>query len=381
MDVFENVRQLGPSGDGTDEGLVVARERLAAAIAAETPERARRTRRTTGLVIGGLLGAAAAATATILVISSIAPPPRVEAAPVPVRTPVPTSEPSPAPSPSAVSEPSAAEVLAGAAASAAAFTPPALGPGQYLRHAWTEQTLFLVDPDPASSGWAEPGMGGDRAVATGGWSIQRSGSDYSPSDPNADWYREWGAPSIIETIGAADGMPSVRDALLQRYGQGQGLFRYDGPPGLPEGSGETFMWYLENMPREPRQMLDWIIDYLGEDAPGWVEGKAGWFLITLLAYNAGDPEARASMYQALGLLAGTSVGSEIDGTRTLTFDAHLGSADDDRTSHTRYSLTVEMSTGLVQEIAKTSSVGEGAIPDSVPDSRIVYTMSVVDGLP
>ena len=188
-------------------------------------------------------------------------------------------------------------------------------------------------------------------------------------------------PSIIQTFGAADTMPALRENLLQRFGQGQTLLRNDGAPTLPEGSGETFLWFLENMPREPHQMIDWIIDYLGDDAPGWVEGKAGWFLITLLAYNAGDPEARAAMYQALGLLAGTTVGPDIDGTRTLTFDAHLGSSYDDVTSHTRYSLTVEMSTGLVREVSQTAGVGEGVIPDSVPDSRITYTMSVVDGLP
>ncbi len=128
-------------------------------------------------------------------------------------------------------------------------------------------------------------------------------------------------------------------------------------------------------------MLDWVIQYLGDDAAGWVEGKAGWFLITLLTYNAGDPEMRSAIYQALSLLSGTTVGPDHEGTRTVVFDSHLAMPGTDATSLTRHTLTIDMSTGLVKEVSTTSQVGEGVIPATVPDSRFTYTMSVVDGLP
>ncbi|MEN0023445.1 MAG: hypothetical protein AAGC61_09190 [Microbacterium sp.] len=331
------------------------------------------------LVAGVVLGAVAAAVATVVLANGLASPaPTVEAGPP--RDQGARAEPTLAPSPTPVAF-TAADALAGAAAAAAQFSPPSLASGQYLRHAWTETTLALVDPDPSSSGWSSPDYGIARGMASGGWTITRSGSDYSPADPHSDWYREWGAPSVTGTYGAATPSDRGVESLLQAYGTGQPLYTEGGAPTLPEGSGETFVWYLDNMPRDPQAMLDWVIDRQGEDAAGWVEGKAGWFLIGILSYNAGDPAARAAIYQALGLLSGTTVGPEIAGTRTLTFDAHLASPDAGGISLRRYTLTIDMSTGLVTETSTTSDVGTGVIPDAVPDHRITYAMSIVDGLP
>ncbi|MFK0241919.1 hypothetical protein ACIQTX_13770 [Microbacterium sp. NPDC090281] len=90
---------------------------------------------------------------------------------------------------------------------------------------------------------------------------------------------------------------------------------------------------------------------------------------------------RAAMYQALSLLSGSTGGAEQDGERTVTFGSHLGSSASAETSLRRFTLTIDMTTGIVTETTDTTSVGEGPIPSGVPDSRMAFEMSVVDTLP
>lgn len=376
MDVFEKVQEIRPEIEGDDENLVAARMLLLKEIRAERrPARSRASRRPL-LVAAGALGAAAAVVAGVLVVTNLTVPvqaPIIETAPT--REPNGTITRTPTPAPVASTGP---EVLQGAAIAAAGFAPPVLAPGQYLRRSWTEEVLGVYDPSLDSGG--EPGYSASRAAATSGWVIRRSGAEYAQPDLHAPWYREWGAPEVLSVFGDQAEAQEQLDSVLAAYGTGHPLYESE-VPSLPEGGGENILWYFDTMPRDPAAMIAWIKEHQGDDAAGWVEGKVGWLLIALLSYNVGDPEMRAAMYQALSLLSGSTVSVEQNGVRTVTFDSHLGSSESSATSLTRFTITIEMATGIVRESTTTSSVGEGMIPADVPDTRMTYEMSVVDELP
>lgn len=378
MDVFEKVQETRPEIEGADESLAAARMLLVKEIQAERkPARSRAARRP-WLVAASIVGAVAAVTAGVLVVTSLTAPveaPIIEA--VPTREPDATITRTPAPVPVASTGP---EVLQGAATAAAGFVSPVLAPGQYLRRSWTREELAVYDPSLGS--WGEPGYNASRGTATSGWLIRRSGSEYSPSDLNAPWYREWGTPQVLNLFGdQAEAQSKLESALAQGgYGTGHPLYE-TAAPSLPEGGGENILWFFDTMPRDPAAMIAWIENYQGDDTAGWVEGKVGWLLIDLLSYNVGDPEMRAAMYQALSLLPGSTVGVEQNGVRTVTFDSHLGSSETSTTSLTRLTIAIEMATGIVTETTTTSEVGQGMIPADVPDAKVTYEMSVVDALP
>lgn len=378
MDVFEKVQQTRPEIEGAEENLAAARALLLMEIQEErAPARPRAARRP-WFIAAGALGAAAAVTAGVLVLSNVTAPtpaPTVEA--IPTRVPGPVLVPSPVPSPTATPM-TGPEALLGAANSAAGFAPPVLAPGQYLRRAWTEDLLWTYEPSLDELGMS-PGEGGSRATATSAWVIRRSGADYSPADLRTQWYREWGPAEVTDIFGDEAEARTQLEIVLQRYGPGQSLVPE--VPWLPESGAENFLWYFDVMPRDPQAMVSWIHDYLGADAQGWADGKVGWMLIGLLSFNVGDPEMRAAMYRALSLLPGSTVSDEQDGKRTVTFDSHLASADSSQLSLWRYTLTIEMATGIVTEITNTADVGRGMVPGDIPNSRTTYSMSVVDTLP
>jgi hypothetical protein len=378
LDVFEKVQQTRPEIESEEENLAAARARLLMEIQGERkPVRPRAARRP-WFIAAGALGAAAAVTAGVLVASSIVTPtpaPTVEA--VPTRVPGPVLVPSPMPSPTAMPM-TGPEVLLGAANAAAGFTPPVLAPGQYLRRAWTTDTMGVFDAELGYSG--QPGYSASRATASSGWVITRSGADYAPADLRSQWYQKWGAPVAGGVYGDQAQGHARQDEAMQAYGPAVALFPSDAPR-LPEGGAEDVLWFFESLPRDPATMIAWIHDYQGSDTQGWADGKVGWLLIGLLSHNVGDPEMRAAMYQALSLLPGSTVGAEQDGERTVTFDSHLGSSESSETSLRRFTLTIDMATGIVTETTDTTSVGEGPIPSDVPDSRMAFEMSVVDTLP
>ncbi|MGH3690662.1 MAG: hypothetical protein ACRDT7_10940 [Microbacterium sp.] len=378
MDVFEKVQQTRPEIEGAEENLAAARALLLMEIQEERrPARPRAARRP-WFIAAGALGAAAAVTAGVLVLSNVTAPtpaPTVEA--IPTRVPGPVLVPSPVPSPTATPM-TGPEALLGAANSAAGFAPPALAPGQYLRRAWTTETLGVFDAELGYAG--QPGYSASRAQASSGWVINRSGADYAPANLRSQWYQEWGAPVAGGVYGDQAQGHAQQDEAMQAYGPAVALFPSDAPR-LPESGAEDVLWFFESLPRDPATMIAWIYDYLGADEQGWADGKVGWLLIGLLSHNVGDPEMRAAMYRALSLLPGSTVGAEQNGQRTVTFDSHLGSSESAETSLRRFTLTIEMATGIVTETTDTTSVGEGPIPSDVPDSRSTFEMSVVDTLP
>ncbi|AZS40176.1 hypothetical protein CVS54_01500 [Microbacterium oxydans] len=374
MDVFEKVEQTRPEIEGEEENLAAARAVLLTEIREERRPAGPRSARRPWFIAAGALGAAAAITVGVLVVNSGTAPSRIVEA-VPTAEPRVTDVPSPAPT---LTPATAPEILQGAANAAAEFAPPALGPGQYLRHGWTEEHLVTFDRTLADQGFS-PGDLGTRATATSGWVIERSGADYSPADLRSQWYRETGPYQVTRIFGDEELARTYSDRFLQYSGQGQRLSPE--VPWLPESAAENMLWYFDTMPRDPHAMLAWIRDYQGPDREGWEDGKVGWMLIGLLSFNVGDPEMRAAMYRALSLLPGSTVGPEQEGQRTITFDSQLATPEGDGTSLTRYTVTIEVGTGLVTETTETSDVGLGIMPSDVPDTRVRYEMSIVDALP
>jgi hypothetical protein len=383
LDAFEEVERIRPEIEGADESIGAARALLMTEIREERRPARPRSARRRWFIAAGVLGAAAAVTAGVLVVSSVtapapapAPAPIIEAVPTEQPEPTPTRVPSPLPTPLPTAE-TGAEVLMGAATAAAGFSPPVLAPGQYLRHAWTQEVLSVYD---AAVGYSTtPGYGVSRASATSAWVFRRTGADYSPADLRSQWYRETGPYELSTIIGDEDIARSQSDGFLRNFGQATPLS--PNVPWLPESAAENMLWYFDSMPRDPQAMVAWIRDHQGSDLDGWEDGKVGWMLIGLLSFNVGDPEMRASMYRALSLLPGSTVGPEQGGQRTITFDSPLAMSGADATSLERYTLTIETATGLVMETTATSDVGQGVIPSDVPDTRTSYEVSIVDALP
>lgn len=377
MDEFEKVRRTKPEIDGAEENLAAARALLLTEIQEERrPARPRAARRP-WFIAAGALGAAAAVTAGVLVVSAItAPSPTIEA----VSTPTSVARPATTPTPTPISSPQTGpEVLVSAANAAAGFTPPVLANGQFLKRTWVEEKLGIYEPGPGGIE-VVPGTYGWRATATSGWLIRRSGAEYAPADLRSQWYGESGAPEVLGTFGDEDEARSKLEHVLAGYGAARPLAPIE-IPWLPESAATDFLWYVDEMPHDPDEIITWLREYLGPDHEGWVEGKIGWLLIGLLSYNVGDPELRASMYRALSTLPGSTVGADEGGERTVTFDSLLANPDAARTSHTRHTLTIDMSTGLVTEITETHDVGPGIVPAQIPDSRVTFEMRVVDSLP
>ncbi|MDQ0725077.1 hypothetical protein [Microbacterium sp. W4I20] len=376
MNVFERVQETRPEIDGADENILAARARLLYEIQEVRRPAGSRDARRPWIVAASLVGAAAAVTAGALVVGNLtAPTPTVEA--VPTREPGSVIVPSPAPTPTPTPM-TGQEVLAGAASAAAGFAPPVLAPGQYLRRAWKAEILGVFD---AALGYpGQPGYSASRATASSAWTIGLDGADYAPSDLRAQWYTEWGAPTAGSVYGDEAQARAQQAGALQGYGPARQVAPTEAPR-LSEGGAEDVLWFFENMPRDPEAMIAWIRDYKGPDASGWADGKVGWLLIGLLSHNVGDPDMRASMYRALSLLPGSTVAAEEGGRRTVTFDSQLGAPDSGQTSLRRFTLTIDMATGIVTQTTDTSDVGEGLIPGDVPDSRMTFEMSVVDSLP
>lgn len=378
MDVFERVLQTRPANEADELDLSSARARLTSAIEAERrPVRSRESRRP-WIIAGGLAGAAAAVTVGVLVVNGLtSPAPTIDA--------FPTREPGsllvPTPSPEPPTAETSAEVLRGAAVAAAEFVPPTLAPGQYLRREWTAEELYVYED--AFGSWATPGWGGSRETATSAWVVGTRGTQYIPADLADQWYGSMDQRELVSSFGDSAEVEAGAQVLPEMLGSTPQLEPYDVSAPWPVGGASDLASFFGAMPDDPEEMVSWVRNQVEPDRPGGEDFKVGWTLIGLLSYNAGPPDVRAMMYRALSLLPGSTVGEEqAGGARTLTFDSRFGWASDPSDSSlTRFTVTIDMATGDIRETTYTSDVGEGVIPAEVPDSRTVYTVSVVDGLP
>ncbi|WP_431071965.1 hypothetical protein [Microbacterium phyllosphaerae] len=352
------------------------------AIEAERRPATSRASRRPWIIAGGLAGAAAAVTVGVLVANGLtSPAPTIEA--VPTREPGTSLQPSVTsePSPEPPAEETPAEVLRGAAVAAAEFVSPALAPGQYLRREWTTEELYVYED--AFGSWATPGWGGSRDTATSAWLVGARGTQYIPADLASRWYGSMGRSELLSSFGDGAEAEAGAQVIPGMLGSRPQVEPYDVFAPWSVGGASDLASFFAAMPDDPEEMVNWIRGQVEPERPGGEDFEVGWTLIGLLSYNAGPPEVRATMYRALSLLPGSTVGEEqTGGARTLTFESRFGWASDPSDSSlTRFTVTIDMATGDIRETTYTSDVGEGIVPAEVPNSRMIYAVSVVDGLP
>lgn len=377
MNVFEKVTQARPEIEGAEENMSAARQRLLSEIHGAPQTVKARTPRRPWIIAGGLVGAAAAVTAGVLVVNAFAPPiGDVEA--VPTVKPRPSVEPSQTPQPTV--EPLTVSSAFGAASTAAAsFTGLTVAPGQYLRILTDVHDVVFYEP---TMGWGD--LAADRTNATGAWEMAGTYELYVPADPRGEW-RYLGTSSETGAVYGPEGQAQMERYMLewaQSVGGSTGPSSLPGGPlapwSTPDGSA-ALMDFLEWMPKDPAQLIAWIDDH--QDTPPESQNtKVGWLLIELLADNVGSAEARSAMYTALSMLDGfslTSVVGDVFTVALVTPITDLSGAP----STVRRTASIDMSTGLVTETTLTRGSNPALVPDTLPDTRRTYTISVVDTAP
>ncbi len=365
MDVFEKVHDVRPEIQGADENLVAARARLLDEIHSVPDVTRSRAIGRRWMLAGGLVGAAAVITAgTLIVTGIVAPqqPPEVEA--IPTREPGSTFEPSPEPT----AEPVTAEaVLTGAAGIVAEHPSPVAGPGQYLRIEHQNRQLVLYSPeDPVNS---------NRVQATAAWIATNSYTSYIPGDRSGEWVDVFNADLQVVELYGQDAAARSQEWLAQFSWQTDPMVnRYQGgdQPGEPVPN-QTYRHYDE-MPREPEALLSWVKAYQTGLEPGTEDMGAVTFLMQELQLGAAPTDLRAAMYRALSLIPNGIVSGSDGDIVTLAFPTY---PPDDRWD----SISIDTRTALVTSVSMTLGSGGTVVPDSVPSSVSVLSISVVDDAP
>lgn len=372
MNVFEKVEQARPEIDGADENISAARARLLNEIHAETrPARSRAARRP-WIITAGLVGAAAAVTAGVLVVGNLTTPTTGGVEAIPTVVPKPSAEPTPEPT---VEPLTAAGAFSAAGASASSFAGLTVAPGQYLRVATTTTGLVFYEP---VNGWGE--YSADRSNATSAWSVLGSSETYLPSDQYGEW-RYDGQPVQIGELFGADAGPKAQQYLQEVASSSYDPYGESGGAGAPwpTAGGYSLAAFYDAMPKDPVQLITWIDEHQ-ETPPESDNVKVGWLLIELLARNGGSSEARAVMYAALSMLDGFAVTSTVGNVVTVALDTPTEDLSGNPTVQRR-TATIDIATGLVQETTSTTGSGSALVPDSTPDMRSVYAVTVVNGAP
>lgn len=379
MDIIEKVRKTAPEIGGADENLISARARLLMEIESERrPVRPAQARRRQWVLVGSLVGATAAVTAAALVVVNItAPSTGVDAVPAP--PPIVGQEQKPFPKPSSLPM-SAGEALNAAADAAAGSAEVLVSPGQYLRREWVTEEVMFYDGSLHQLGTA--GMGGSRATATSAWKMRFTGVQYIPQDLSSAWLGDASAPTVTALFGDEGEAEVQSQAYIAANSEPYELAPFEQLPPWPGDDGvDTFASFFSSMPRDPQALITWIRSRFGEDLEGWADGKLGWFLIDLLSYNVGPPDARAAMLRALSSLPSATVSDAVEGIRTITFDSRLAVGGTSDFFVRRMTISLDMNSGIVQEVTSTLEEGPGVVPAEVPDLRVRASVSIVDRLP
>jgi hypothetical protein len=371
MDTLERIRELGRQSEVSEAALDAARAELARAIA-EEPARARRHVRW-GIGLGGGVGAlvvAAAAASSAIVVSG---------GPALQPSPAPTSDtaPTPAPTPQVTVEPvpslTAAAAVLGRAATLASTSVTPLAEGQYLRveHQLEQLVTYAEGVDRNSP------YNATRLNAKQAWVARGSYAIYIPADRTGEWVRVFEPErEIIAEFGpGADALATywlssmVDEPIIERY---QGGLDFLGAGIEPIYASDA---YFAAMPRDPAALIAWHRDRLAAaNIVNLDEGVVN-VLVQDLELNAAPADLRSAMFRALALAEGVTVQSVDDDITTLAFP-FTGSG---RTLSA--TVSIDTDTGMLVASTVTSSLGSPLIPDSVPDSRVTTTVSVVDSAP
>lgn len=380
MDVLQRVRDLRNDVDVRDGAVSDARAALSDAI---REERSRSSRRRLGrpvVLFAGAAAAVAAVTVGVLVLPGMLTSPEPQIAD-PVGTPSPNVsvvpvEPSATPSAPPAQPPTAQVVFASVAQRVLMGEAPSPSPGQYLRIDSVEETLISYNSLDGVNDLAV-----SRSNAETAWVVSRTQTSYAPADIHGEWVLRFpGALAAVAHFGA--GAEARASEWLQTLTPMDPEFRVEGGPGptggWADGQGGQLSDFLDRVPDEPNALRAWFDDVYGDGNTD--PQKTGWTLAALLAQNVGSKEQRAAMYHVLSELPGAELVAQEDDRATIVFHTVPGHANDPQPDRW-HSITIDTRTGVVLEYTDRIGSNPSLVPDSTPDERRTFTVSVVDEVP
>ena len=366
MNVLERVREVNAGASLSESRLADARSRLMDGIEANrTAEWKRLVRRPMFLIVGAVAGVAAVTAAAVVINQPAPPAPRVEAVPVPTVGPREPGQNLPKPDPTTGT--GVTEIYPGT-------TPQA---GQYLRVRATSESLLYMGQDGVVFQWRFH----DDRVPVSALLVRDESAIYGPADRAGEWISLYGPTSQRVQFFAPDpgaGDESSWDAFPAdsevRESRNKGGLAGDVIPAL--GSSELY----SSFPRDPRALLDFLrtferaYDLTDEQRDEAAVDNA----FNLLRSNLAPADLRAALVAALDLsgLAQASPSGDASITYRMPF-RHLESRTD--------TLTIRTATGWATEYTVRWDRADGevddVVPTTVPDTRMTYSVDIVDVAP
>lgn len=342
MDVLERVRDIHASdihpgaAPVSEPQINGARQAVLRAIAHESASETRTNRRFQWFGGSALLGGAAAAA---LVVGLLANP--------------------------AAPSPAAALVLEQAAETTLTTMVLDPGPGEFIRINYSFEQRF--------SGFSSA----DGVEHDVDYTVKTARSTYVPADRSADWVLAMD-PTVVTVTGGDTGLTDEIAAFL---GAGTetalaGVGPVESYPAgqIRAGDGwedhdyrlNPMEQYYDEMPRDPRQLLNWIESYQS------VPGEAPPTLIDLYGFNLAPPDLRATIFRAIAMAPDIQV-IATDGA--ITTVSYPESADDS----SRETISIDTDKGIIVGFGTESTDSEGTPRPSENAGR--FSISIVDHAP
>ena len=363
MDVFERVREVNRGAGLPEEQITAARARLLTGIdEGRSVERKRIARRPMFVIAGAVAGVAAVTAGVAVVSQQTAPTPSVEA--IPRESVRPTPQTSPTPQPTPTSGTTVTEPFPGT-------TPQS---GQYLSIVNSTESLLYRDDQQMFTQWSAYGSGPPISALL----VREVSQVYVPADRSGEWSGRYGDSERLAYFPDDQGPEgkSVWDRLLP---PSTGTRDWTSPGGFEgeeyplRGSTEWFAAF----PLDPPALLDYARTHERgyEQSPEQAGEAAVSTIFDTLRSNVAPASLRQSLLAALDLsgLAEQTAGADGVVTYRMSY-AHL-----DRRVDT---ISVDMTTGWVSEYTarwtQSDATSNHLVPNSVPDIRMTYSVSVVN---
>lgn len=380
MDVLQRVRDLRNDVDAREGAVSDARAKLAGAIREESTRSSRGRLRRPALLLGGAVAGLAAVAIGVLVLPSVLTPQGQQVA-GPAESPSPDAsvvpvEPSAKPSASPARPATAQTVFASVAQRVLRGEVPSPSQGQYVRIDMVEETLINFNSVDGVNDLAVT-----RGNAEASWVMSRTQTSFAPADIHGEWVLRFpGDLSTVAHFGA--GAEAHAAEWLQTLTPMDPELRIVGGPGpsggWADGQGGQLSDFLDRVPDEPGALKAWFDQVYGDGSTD--PQKTGWTLAAMLAQNVGSKEQRAALYRVLSELPGSEVVSQ-DGERaTVVFHTVPGHSNDPQPDRW-HSVTIDTRTGIVLEYTERTGSNPALVPDSTPDQRRTFTVSIVDEIP
>jgi hypothetical protein len=366
MDAFERVREVNRGAGLPEERITAARARLLTGIDEGRSVGRKRIARRPMFVIAGAVAGVAAVTAGVVVVSQpTAPTPSIEA--IPRESVRPTPQTSPTPQPTPTSGTTVTEPFPGT-------TPQA---GQYLRIVNTTESLTYRDDRSIYTAWGESGLSGVQPVSA--LAVREVSEVYAPADRTTEWSGRYGSEERIAYFPENPGPDGVAawDSLLP---PASGAHEWRSFGGIEIGVSPLLgsVEWAAAFPRDPQALLDFARTYMRgyEQTPEQASEAAVDTLINVLRSNLAPADLRQSVLKALDL-AGVAT-SKADGlvTYRMVYE-HM--------DHRTDTISIDTTTGWAAEYSlRSDRVDAGPremVPQTVPDIRMTFSVSIVDSAP